>query len=108
MPTSAQSILAFQGQTKNVTLVHETTFSNYTVSLLIGLRNAEEELSLVKEVALAIDGNGDAYGSLTVDMAPDTYEMQLLLVEDGTNEEEIVQAPNLIVKARIGGWPESP
>lgn len=107
MATPAQSINAVQGQIKLLEFEHETTFADYTANLLIGKRRGEELLDLVKTETLQVSGNL-ATGKMLIDMPPGVYDTQLVLTDSETEDPDIILGPQLIVKAKIGGWPESP
>lgn len=107
MATPAQSILCIQGDTKTLNLTHETTFGDYSATLLIGKRRDGELVDLVKEIEMDVSGSA-ASGSFRADMAPGLYESQLILTDNAGDEDESAIGPMIVVKARIGGWPESP
>lgn len=107
MPTPAQSLTFTQGSTKQLSFEHEVSFDEYAATLIVGTRSDDELLALVKEVELSVMGS-TAVGSMLVDIPPGRYETQLVLTDTLTSEQEVIFGPLIIVKARIGGWPESP
>jgi hypothetical protein len=106
MPTPAQSVLIYQGETDLWTFTHEDTFAGHTAAVKVGQRTGGTSLTSIASFACSIAGQVATASILAdEDLPVGVYETQLEVTNTGSGVIEIIPGPNIVVKEAIGWVP---